>query len=533
MEGPRHQRTSQGSDGMENDRRRGWLRKWLISTVVILVMIVVGALAFVWNESSREERREQIVNELNASGATLTPFPPRTPPPVSWRRQWGAWLRGKSPVVAYESVAFVKGSTLVEMRDFAEYFPDTRMVSLRDASEATLDFWVSRGPFDWFSISDIDSLDSRAIERISRIRCDKGVYLEPKVLTNAALEAIADKGANVRIPGWHEPWREVTDAGLRAVPRIPHCKVVYASCRATDAGVNSLANDPKIETLTIQGVQYTDDSARVIPTLKSLHAVRFVSTSHTDVGLAQAIEDCAASTIELDRVAVGSATIAALRKAPHLVSLRLRGTTLTPDQCDEIAQLRVRTLDIEDTTFTNHHGARLAPLATRLVEFSLRSPGVTDDGLQWLRHARRLESVDLGYTGATIATWRLLVNSRNLYHVEMGSTSLDSEFAVTLRQLPALRSVTLVGEGISDSNLPHWPDLPLYLALRNTHVTATGLRVFLSRCEHKSRMPISIEILYEGDRLGLITRDEAKFIAPSPGALYWCGVSYLKQLACE
>lgn len=273
----------------------------------------------------------------------------------------------------------------------------------------------------------------------------------------------------------------VNEANREAVARLPKIEVVGAGCRGTDEGVRALTGHPALSNFSLNGANYTDASADVIPKLPALGELSFKRTSHTDAGLAKAITSCRAFSIAFETVAVGEQTIAALANVPNLNTLYFKDVDLTLEQCDALAKLRLSYLQIDSKNFSDDHLARLSPLAKSLHQLSLTTPQVTDAGLAWLKQANALTYLHLNDTQATAAMWSSLPSIATLGTVGMGGTNFNAETAACTSRMTSLFGIFLTGSEIDDETLELLPAGIKFFRLDDTSVTPDGLKKLAQR----------------------------------------------------
>lgn len=486
-------------------------RQFGIRTLLLIVGLAALGCLLIRNEMAREERREKLIAELEEQGTTWHLFAPAGPAiigqaPQLWREPIAAWLRGKPMVPPRAWAMFGKGTTPQQLREFLDLFPSVRMVEIDGdtATDGVLELLASRASLDDLTIANPLTIDAKKARLLAQIKCNK-VRISGQECFDATLQNLADAGVKVELYFGLDEWRNVGDEGLTAVAKLPKLRYVHANCLGTDEGVLALAGHPSVELFFMTGRNYTDASADVIPTLTMLRQLRIVGTSHTDAGLAKAIAGCNATHIELVDVAVGDQTIAALLSATRLTDLTLNGVDLSGEQCDALAKLPLRRLDISGDKLANEQVARLAPLAKTLSYFYVKAPEVTDDGLMWLKQAQGLTVLHLNDTQATAAMWSSLPFAASLQKVGMGGTNFDTETIACTANMSSLKSVVLTGHEIDDATLDLLPQGLTTFFLSDTRVTADGLKKLALR-----KGIVSISIYRDKDPVSLITPADVK-----------------------
>lgn len=490
------------------EKRPSRFRQFGIRTLLLLVALAALGCLLIRNEMAREERREKLVAELEAQGTSSLLFSPSIdPPPRLWRQPLAAWLRGKPMVPPRWRVAFSKGTSLEQVREFLDLFPSVRNVQIDgdDATNEVLQLLAGNGPFDFVRFQNLLVIDREKAQQIAQIRCNEGVGFRNQECSDEALANLADAGVAVDVYLGDDWWRNVGDEGFKAVAKLPKIRMVLANCLGTDEGVRALAGHPAISTLSLNGPNYTDATADVILSLPHLQQVTFSGTSHTDAGLAKAITGCPARTISFHNVDVGEQTIAALALAPSLAHLTFRDIDLSPEQCDALAKLPLGNLEIHGTSFTDDHATRLAPFAKALNYITLDTPRVTDAGLAWLTRAKSITGLRLDNTQATEAWWSSLPYLGAVEQVGMGGANFDAETIAYTSQMPKLNYIALSGSRVDDATLELLPPEIPSIALLDTRVTPDGLKKLATR-----KGMTGITVVRDSDPTSLLTAADVK-----------------------
>lgn len=493
-------------------------RQFGIRTLLLIVALAALGCLLIRNEMAREERREKLIAELEEQGTTWQFFQAKGPlslrPPRLWREPTAAWLRGKPMVQPRAWASFGKGMPIDQLREFLDLFPTLRGLEIdgKDATPEVLTLIASRGPYEQLSFRNPVTIDKEMARQIAQIKCKSGVCFNEQEASDLALISLADARVNVEIYSADDYWRKVSDEGLKAAATLSKIKSAYANCRGTDEGVRAWAGHPSVIAFYLRGHNYTDASADVIPTLPVLSRLHIAGTSHSDAGLAKAIANCNAMTIELEKVTIGDQTMAALATAPKLIRLSLRDVELSLEQYDALAKLPLSHLEIASKTLTDDHLSQLAPLGTSLTYLHLDTPQVTDQGLAWLSRANRLAGLQLDNTQATAVTWSSLPPAAILQAAGVGGANVDAETFAAVSKLTSIRYVTLAGSQMDDATLELLPQGLSAITLVDTQVTPIGVRNLAMR-----RGVTAIAICRNGDAPFVITADDVKAIRAATG----------------
>jgi hypothetical protein len=180
-------------------------------------------------------------------------------------------------------------------------------------------------------------------------------------------------------------------------------------------------------------------------------------------------------------------TSASLDGLTKLTALELSWLDLTADSCRQIGALsNLRSLRLLDVPISDDGLAHFGNLRS-LESFSLaftrddfHSPGLTNNGLQFLESLSKLQSLHLQSPGAAVtddvfAKVRHLTNLEYLilYGVNVSGSGLEH-----LGQLKKLEVLALVGTNVSDRNLSNFPPLLQLKEVRlyKTPVTRDGIQ---------------------------------------------------------
>lgn len=465
------------------EKRPSRFRQFGMRTLLFVMALAAIGAWLLRNEMVREERREKLIAELDSKGARWSFFRakgPRSvsPPPSVWRQSIGGWLRGKPIVPPRAWATFPKGTTTEQFREFVDLFPDVRWVEIDggDTTNEVLDLFASRGPYELFLIRNPVTVDEEFARKLARIKTANGVRLAAQEGSDAAMQNLANAGVTVEDYKCRNFWRAVGDDGFKATARLQNLNFMWLNCRGSDGGLLAFARHPSLMYLYVSGAGYSDASADVIPSLPKLANLRLSGTSHTDAGLAKAIAGCNANTFDFHNIAVGDQTIAALAKVPNFSSLNLDGIDLTAEHYDALALLPISNLRLKSDNLSDDHIRRLAPLASRLVSFTLDAPQVTDAGLTWLSGATQLKDLRLENTQATAATWSLITSSTTIGLVAMGGPNVDAQTLLAVSKMPTVAELMLHGSEVDDATLLLLPRSFGAVNLVNTRVTPDGLK---------------------------------------------------------
>jgi hypothetical protein len=289
----------------------------------------------------------------------------------------------------------------------------------------------------------------------------------------------------------------VTEAGLESLPSLSH---------ATHLGFSGLKlqslrlrDMPELEFLSLEGTVVKELSLERLPKLSHVYTSGAVQGSPWAVALPRIIdpfgEPSEPRRLSVDSVVVDDAPLLtsldlqdsgvqaiSITGVPSLVELNLRGTCLGDDDLRGIGKLAGMTsLDLEETTVSDHGLVHLAPLAPTLTRLNLTRTNVTDRGLAHLSRFRSLELLYLG--GAKVEGRGLthLTGLRRLRKLSLGETGVTSEALASLAPQGALEWLRLSHTSVDDSVVDHLLQMPRLRAiyLNGTRITTEAHRRLL------------------------------------------------------
>jgi hypothetical protein len=495
-------------------RRRSW-RQFGLGTVFLLVLLGAVLSWFARREMLREERRAAIFQEMSASSAMFSMG--TAAPPVRWNIRLGALLRGASPVEPARAVFLPKGTSAVRVRELVDLFPTIQKIEL-DASDATalaLAPWAELDSINDFKVvGQVKAAD--ALFALGRIRSVEGIYfdIDSKVDDQWASDLAAAK-VDVRLIRGDGLFWDVGDEGLQAMAQLPKLMDLAAGPKGTDKGLAAFRDAAVRSGTYLKGAGYTDASADVIASLNP-HNVWLEETGHTDEGLAKMVTGPNVGFVRLTRVPVGEATLVALAGAPKLQQLTLEDVDLSPEQCDQLARLKLVQLRLNGTEWDDERLARFAPLAPTLSVLSLRAPNVTDAGLAWLPKVKTLNGLYLYDTRTTAKTWNALPSLATLRGAGLGGPHVDASVLAATQKVTAGNALWLLGPSIDDALIASPRGSFGQVFLDRTSVTLEGIRTQIPPSGARS---LRLVVMHEPGEPSPVTQEQAREISAASGEM--------------
>ncbi len=427
---------------------------------------------------AREERREILIAELQASGNLLSANPKAT-----WRGRWAAWLRGKPSTPTVNWLSLEENISLSKLREIVQEFPDASLhirVKADQLSPEMRDFLVQLKRLNALTI--LDSLDTNdeTLTWLSKVRSKEVLSFSVNGVTDALLQRLADAevdltqildATNTDDP---RPWRAVTNDGLRAAARFRRLYWLDAGELTDDDGFRAFKNHSALGQVRLHGASFTDASAETLASLTSLASLGLADTRLTDAGIAKAIQGRPLRGLYLRNAEVGEDSIGVIDGMASLIEVELENVPLSPQLVAALAKQPITKLHIEGD-YRDADLLLLAPLAPLLSRFTLKTPNATDEGLVWLANANRLMGLRLLDTQATAATMKLLTNAKPGY-VSLGGPNINASTLAEATRSVKTRAFLLGGESVDDEALQGLAPTYAVLSLSGTRVTANGLR---------------------------------------------------------
>lgn len=263
-------------------------------------------------------------------------------------------------------------------------------------------------------------------------------------LKNAGATIVRDEsqpGAPIRLVKY--PLRLVTLQGLRALKEIEVLPAIEfigsGGTEITPATLRALQGKPALKRLSISLARIGDDSARILPTLKSLEAVDLRSqVESSPVGLQELFRMHHLQELSLSDRLVTDEVLQDLAKLPNLRVLNLRSLFVTDAGLASLRRLHgLQSLRITLTENVTQAGRnQLAEMKLRYLEitsFNATDREIKDLGrLMSLRKLRLINAVNV--TGAAIPCFAEMTNLKELE--VLGATFSTSDVKRLKTDLP-------------------------------------------------------------------------------------------------
>jgi hypothetical protein len=481
-------------------KRRTWVQ---FGTRTLFVLIVLAAIAawFARQQVVWEQRREELIATIESSGHSKLSLYPQAK--VPWRRQLGAWLRGKPPTAGVDMATLYINDESSLLVDFIGAFPNTALNVRLNAKHASPTVLRSLARSKKVRSLDLfgDSFDTsdESLAQLGKIHVERGVLFNAAQVDDDLLRRSADANVDVlwicdlsfpedTFSSRRRPkrvafteastgdsvWGFVTNDGLRTAVKFRKLSWLHAGRKGGDDGVVAFHGHPAISKVELAGAGYTDASAETIASLQQLESLALVETRFTDAGIAKAIEKHQLSSLKLAKAKLGDKTIAALAAKNSLRQVELHDVPLSPELMAALANLPVESLTLRGD-YNDDELSLLAPVAPKLVSIELNTPNVTDRGLAWLGDAGKLQSLNLNDTQAAIPTIKLIATMSPRLNVRLGGPNIDSVVLAEVSRTLQLRSLHLADPSIDDEALRALDPTFSLLMLSGTRVTTKGL----------------------------------------------------------
>jgi len=305
----------------------------------------------------------------------------------------------------------------------------------------------------------LTAITDRGLSHITKLRSLE--YLEaPPRMTDRGLAHVAKlpalKGLSVGASGGSP----VTDAGLRHLSKLTSLEELYLRGEGmSDAGLAHIAGLPRLGYLALYSSRFTDRGMAHVKKIPSLRILSFhEGVCHiTDAGLAHIGEMPKIELLLLDVTGpVTDEGIRHLAKMPSLRKLGIKSPLISDRGLEYLGQIKT----LESLTLPqDQHGITDAGLIHLGQLPNLRSLGIsrihfndpamnteyyTDRGLQALANCRRLESLSIGSPGITDAGMDHVAKLTHLKKLNLfGCDNVTEAGLAKLKTLPSLTSLSV------------------------------------------------------------------------------------------
>ncbi len=223
----------------------------------------------------------------------------------------------------------------------------------------------------------------------------------------------------------------------------------------TDGDLRGLARLTRVQDLTLVGLRATDATLDDLRRMPHLRAVRLADLPRvTDAGLSALADAAELEAVDLERLPVGNAAIAALWVAdkPRLSAVYLRDLHVgdagvrTVTRAAALRELWLDHLPITDAALDGLGSA------AHLTHLTVRAPGVTGSSLDRLAGLDELATADFRGCDLTDAGLRRLPPLRSLLSFSLSGTGVTADgVRAVLGRCPAVREVLLDGTRVDEA----------------------------------------------------------------------------------
>lgn len=244
-------------------------------------------------------------------------------------------------------------------------------------------------------------------------------------------------------------------------------------------------------------LQVTPDVNRALKEIEVLPSIEFLGAGNTEISVEtiralQGKESLRRFSISFAKVSDESARLLGTLKSLEALELRTQNE-ISPKALFEIFQLgSLRELTLSDRQANDQILAELPKLG-QLTALNLRSVFVTDEGVRSLRRIKNLRKLSL-FAGANVTTQGLRqLAEMNLKQLDLTYSNVDDEKLKELRRLSGLKSLRLVNAAkVTDDGIPYLSELTELndLDLANATLTKAGI-------EHLKKALPNCVIVYE------------------------------------
>ena len=265
-----------------------------------------------------------------------------------------------------------------------------------------------------------------------------------------------------RLGGWYEVDK---DDHVVEVNLVNHksAEGVYQRNNQTDTdeGLRVVSAFPRLQRLSLQKGQATDDALRSLAGLKDLEILMISDAEKvSDAGVKHLAGLTKLNYLHIDHGRIGDESLKVFAQMPGLTHLTLQNNDFTDAGLEHLAkskQLRSLWLGMNRTTLTDAGLQHLAGL-TGLEQLDLQWASIGDRGVAALKDLHELRVLDLGGKGATVtdASVEVLLTLTKLERLRLLKSGLTKDGVKRLMALPNLKYLSLNINALSPQV---WEDL--------------------------------------------------------------------------
>lgn len=248
----------------------------------------------------------------------------------------------------------------------------------------------------------------------------------------------------------------VGDQELQHLTKLKTLRAIDLSdCnRVTPAGLEYLAECPKLAFLKVWGKSIGNESMDVVANMSALRVLGLVDTAVTDEGI-EKLAGLKLSEVHLFRTSIGDDAVKVLAAMPSLKVLNLRDTSVTDQAMSYIENMPSLTkLDLSECTspgITDVGAASISKIDS-LEDLNLWSTKVTDVGVANFATMPNLRKLNLDNCVVTDECVKSLAKMKQLNWLHLGKTQVTDDCVELLMGMTGLRKLDLNGTSISQDS---------------------------------------------------------------------------------
>lgn len=231
---------------------------------------------------------------------------------------------------------------------FVSGFPKLRFIDLEkiELNDDRLELLGKMTALEYSGDMRIEKITDRGAKHLGRMRNLKELDFSGHRLSDDGFVVLSNLTGLEKLTFYET---RLTDRGLMGLRELKRLKHLYlGGANITDAGLANLAGLTKLESLGLKATGITDQGLRHLRDLESLEYLNLSVTGVNGSGL-QFLEMPSLHRIELDRVRLSEAGVAALMSMASLEEISLIGNRLTDRDVAALAKLpSLKTLDLSD-----------------------------------------------------------------------------------------------------------------------------------------------------------------------------------------
>lgn len=244
----------------------------------------------------------------------------------------------------------------------------------------------------------------------------------------------------------------------------PNLKVLNVAQNSTvnNEALPALVSLRKLEDLSLEGSDFTDDNLEQLVELRRLRKLRLRGTNITAVGIAKLAELTELELLDLrDCSGIGNQGLQTIGSFVNLKSLLVNGENVTDEGIAALKSLTELQLLVLPRSQVTDAGIVALSELKKLKELDLFQAPISDNGLSALGGAKDLAKLKLRGTKITSAGLRVIEKFEKLAELDLSETAIDDGAIEIIATCPSLVDVNFLRTQISSKGIEKLAGLKL------------------------------------------------------------------------